>query len=250
MDSQGTRVPVADTGRRGPWGRTLTTLLATALMVLGSVTIAPSAAAGTRVGVAPVATGTRVGVAPVATGTRVGGTRVGEGYLTGTRVGGTRVGEARATVQKPRIVDQIASFDTQMIAYVNQARLANGVQAVREATGLTIMSAWWSRQMTNGVTNGRLQHNPNAWTQVLGYGASNRRAWGENVAKYTTGVTAKQLFDAYMASPGHRANILSPKYNFIGMGTVGDAATQFNTMEFTDQVETRTIIGATMQSTK
>jgi len=139
-----------------------------------------------------------------------------------------------------------ATFDAQMIAYVNQARLANGVPALREASGLTIMSAWWSQQMTDGATGGNLQHNPNAWTQVTTYGASNRRAWGENVGTWTGNVSAKALFDAYMASPGHRANILSTKYRFIGMGTVG----HFNTMEFTDQVEARTIIQATKAPAK
>lgn len=134
------------------------------------------------------------------------------------------------------------SFDNQMIAYVNQARAAAGVGPVREASGLTIMSAWWSAAMSNGATGGNLQHNPNAWTQVLAYGASNRRAWGENVAKLPTGTSAKALFDAYMASPSHKANILSSKYHYIGMGTVGDASWQYNTMEFTDQVESRTIV--------
>lgn len=138
-----------------------------------------------------------------------------------------------------------AAFDWQMIDYVNQARVANGLPALREASGLTIMSAWWSQQMTDGATGGNLQHNPDAWTQVTSYGASNRRAWGENVAKMPIGTSAKALFDAYMASPGHRANILSPKYHFVGMGTVGT----FNTMEFTDQVEARTIVKATPKPT-
>ena len=35
-----------------------------------------------------------------------------------------------------------------------------------------------------------------------------------------------------------------PKYNFIGMGTIGDDSWHYNTMEFTDQVHSRTIIHA------
>jgi uncharacterized protein YkwD len=163
--------------------------------MLGSVAIAPSAAAGTRVG-----------------------------------------------ATKPQIVGQHASFDAQMIGYINQARTAHGLSPLREASGLTILSAWWSKKMFDGATGDNLQHNPTAWTDVTRYGASNRRAWGENVAKLPAGTSAKALFDAYMASPGHRANILSPKYSFIGMGTIGDASGQYNTMEFTDQVEARTIL--------
>jgi uncharacterized protein YkwD len=134
-----------------------------------------------------------------------------------------------------------AAFDAQMIGYLNQARIVRGLPALREASGLTIMSAWWSQQMDDGKTGGQLKHNPNAWTQVTTYGAANRRAWGENVGSWSGSVSAKALFDAYMASPSHRANILNPKYRFVGMGTVGN----FNTMEFTDQVEARTILRAT-----
>lgn len=142
----------------------------------------------------------------------------------------------------PTIAGQHASFDAQMIDFINQARTAHRLPALREATGLTILSAWWSKKMSDGATGGNLQHNPTAWADVTRYGASNRQAWGENVAKLATGASAKALFDAYMASPGHRANILSPKYKFIGMGTIGDNAWQYNTMEFTDKVHARTII--------
>lgn len=177
------------------WRRAFVALALAVGLMFGSVALAPSASAGTRVGAI-----------------------------------------------KPQIVGQHASFDAQMIAYINQARTARGLSALREASGLTILSAWWSKKMFDGATGGDLQHNPTAWTDVTKYGASNRRAWGENVAKLPAGTSAKALFDAYMASPGHRANILSPKYKFIGMGTIGDATGQYNTMEFTDQVEARTIL--------
>lgn len=130
--------------------------------MLGSVVIAPSAAAGTRVG-----------------------------------------------TTNPKIAGQHASFDAQLIDHINRARIANGLPALLEASGLTIVSARWSKKMSDGPTGGALKHNPTAWTDVTRYGASNRRAWGENVAKLPARTSAKALFDAYMASPGHRANILS-----------------------------------------
>jgi uncharacterized protein YkwD len=177
------------------WRRAFVALALAVGLMFGSVALAPSASAGTRV-----------------------------------------------SATKPQIVGQHASFDAQMIAHVNQARTARGLPALREASGLTILLAWWSKKMFDGATGGNLQHNQTAWTDVTKYGASNRRAWGENVAKLPAGTSAKALFDAYMASPGHRANILSPKYKFIGMGTIGDATGHYNTMEFTDQVEARTIL--------
>lgn len=135
---------------------------------------------------------------------------------------------------------RLASFDAQMIAYVNGARAAAGVPAVKEAGGLTSLSVWWSTQMADGATGGNLQHNPNAFQQVTRYGAANRTAWGENVAKFTPSASAQAVFDAYMNSPGHRANILSSKYRYIGMGTVSNGTAAFNTMEFTDLIDAAT----------
>src|SRR2546426_998423 len=43
------------------------------------------------------------------------------------------------------------------------------------------------------------------------------QALGENVGK-GKGVTVQQLHDAFMNSPAHRANIMDPKYNYIGLG--------------------------------
>ena len=138
----------------------------------------------------------------------------------------------------PLTATALRSFDTQMIDLVNQARVAAGVPRVAEATGLTQLSVWWSAQMDSGATGYQLQHNPNAWTMVLTYGAANRTAWGENVASSSsTGSSAQDIFSAYMNSPGHRANILSTKYRYIGMGTVGGAHGLYNTTEFTDAVQ-------------
>lgn len=129
-------------------------------------------------------------------------------------------------------------FDNTMIGLVNRARAAAGVPPVTEATGLTRLSLWWSAQMNTGATAYVLKHNPNAWTMVTTYGAANRTSWGENVASSSsTATTAQELFNAYMNSAGHRANILSRNYRYIGMGTVTGAHGLFNTTEFTDAVQ-------------
>jgi len=129
-------------------------------------------------------------------------------------------------------------FDNAMIGLVNRARSTAGVPPVTEATGLTRLSLWWSTQMNTGATGYQLKHNANAWTMVTTYGAANRTSWGENVASSSsTATTAQELFNAYMNSAGHRANILSRNYRYIGMGTVTGAHGLYNTTEFTDAVQ-------------
>lgn len=146
-------------------------------------------------------------------------------------VDGAGVGTAAAGTR-------VAGFDSEMIKLVNQARIGAGRVPLTEARGLTSLSVWWSNELANGRTGYQLQHNPDAWEMVTRYGASNRTSWGENVAKFSPStVPAKAVFDAYMASPGHRANILGAGYRYIGMGTMAGGKGTFNTMTFTDKVE-------------
>lgn len=144
----------------------------------------------------------------------------------------------RVTAAAAPVYAQAKPFDAQLIALINTARVAAGVPRLVESTGLTRLSVLWSTKLQSGTTGYQLQHNPNAWTMVTTYGAANRQSWGENVAwSSSTATSAQQIFTAYMNSPGHRANILSAGYRFIGMGTVPGAHGLFNTTEFTDAVQ-------------
>jgi len=48
------------------------------------------------------------------------------------------------------------------------------------------------------------------------------RAWGENIAAGQR--TPEIVVDAWMNSPGHRANILSPNFSKIGVGYVTNSS--------------------------
>ncbi len=148
------------------------------------------------------------------------------------------------TVTAAAAGSHLVTFDGQMIVLINKARAAAGVGPVLEARGLDQLAVWWSAQLDAGKTGYALEHNPNAWTSLLSYGANNRSAWGENVAwSSSTGTTAQQLFTAYMNSAGHRANILSKSFHYVGMGTVAGTHGLFNTTEFTDAVQPGQAVG-------
>jgi hypothetical protein len=59
-------------------------------------------------------------------------------------------------------------------------------------------------------------HNPSLGSEVGGW-----QALAENVGK---GSDAASLHSAFMASSGHRHNILSPTYTEVGVGTATDSA--------------------------
>ncbi len=134
------------------------------------------------------------------------------------------------------------AIDEEFARLINGARSNAGLAPVVVASGLRNLSIWWSSQLADGATSCRLEHNPNAWAQLPAYGAVNRTTWAENVAMWSTNrYSTQSIFDQYMASPGHRANILGANFRFVGIGTVSAdsacAGNDFNTMTFTDKVD-------------
>lgn len=124
-------------------------------------------------------------------------------------------------------------FDQQLVTYVNQARASAGLRPLVASTGLARTASYWSVQMIRGNTGGTLAHNPDLRQMVLTNLKTQLVTWGENVASFSGGYTARDIFNLYMSSPGHRANILNPRYRYIGAVTVaGGAPTAFNTMNF------------------
>jgi hypothetical protein len=101
----------------------------------------------------------------------------------------------------------------QLFAMVNQERLAAGLAPLVFSDAATQVSEGWSVHMA--MTN-ELAHN-DAWFSPETRSRAGAKAVGENVA-YNA-----DLADAHrrlMASPGHRANILDPRFQQIGIGAV------------------------------
>ncbi len=125
-----------------------------------------------------------------------------------------------------------------LLARHNEARSAAGLAPLQADGGLASVARAWSAQMRNayeagGDRNGALRHNPSLASQLPG---GFQRA-GENVG-YTvlTGASetelAGRLHDAYMGSPGHRANILGD-FNRAGVGVVSASdGTMWSTVVF------------------
>ncbi len=96
-------------------------------------------------------------------------------------------------------------------ALASQARTAQGLNPLVHNPALDAVALRWANQM---AANGTLSHNPNVGGQIPG----GWQAWGENIAQgYATG---SAVHAAWMASPGHRANILKPAFTDIGAALI------------------------------
>ncbi len=105
-----------------------------------------------------------------------------------------------------------------MYNQINAARAAAGVPALGFDTGIQHIALAWSDHLAGTQV---LAHNPNYADQILQY--RDYRTAGENVGR---GYEQGSLFQAFMNSPGHRANIEKASYHQVTLGCVTDPGGQ------------------------
>lgn len=123
----------------------------------------------------------------------------------------------------------------ELLTLTNAARQANGLQPLTLDQQLSQAAAgkaedmftnnYWAHISPSGVT---------PWDFIRGAGYNYQYA-GENLARGYT--TAQDAMNAWMASPEHRANILSPNYSDVGFAVAqgnltGDVGTVLIVEEF------------------
>ena len=101
-----------------------------------------------------------------------------------------------------------ATVERRMVELTNQARAAAGARPLQVDARLATTSRDWSCRM---AAAGSLRHDPN-------FAASGAK--GENVAWRSGGGpdVGLQLHNQFMSSPGHRANLLNPRWTRLGIG--------------------------------
>jgi uncharacterized protein YkwD len=107
-----------------------------------------------------------------------------------------------------------AEYQKQILYYVNLYRLKHHLSPLKMVNVISLEARKHSQDMATHVMpfghnefNGRIKR---LYQQIKESGGG-----AENVAYYK--LDAKKLVDAWMASPGHRRNILGP-YNLTGIG--------------------------------
>lgn len=113
----------------------------------------------------------------------------------------TPVTPAGPAVQEAAILDLL-----------NEQRAAAGLKPLTMSSEISDFSRNWSADMSTGG----FRHNPN-----FGRMPGSCRAMAENIAMtYTHKGLGAALFKMWWNSPGHKANMMSPKFTRIGIGIV------------------------------
>jgi uncharacterized protein YkwD len=167
---------------------------------------------------------------PVASPTRLdAGGRRAPGSLVAspaTRIADAHSGRrARPRTASPASADpaqrseRLSEFQRQVIEQTNKERLKAGLPALKAQAILTRSATWMARDL---ATHRYFDHTDSTGRTMVDrieeFKYENYCAIGENIAMGQQ--TPKEVVAAWMASPGHRANILSRDYSEIGVGYV------------------------------
>lgn len=118
----------------------------------------------------------------------------------------------------------IAAFKTEVVRLVNVERKEAGLSAITESATLDDMAD--VRASECAVTFSHTRPNGEKCSSIFAAYSLKYSAAGENLAYGYS--AAADVIDAWMNSKGHKANILSSNYSYIGIGYyVGDDGTVY-----------------------
>ena len=125
-----------------------------------------------------------------------------------------------------------------LLAAANEARAAEGLSPVRLDPVLTEASAFHAREMADhaGISH-QFEGEPELATRGANAGA-HFSLISENVGEAPSSVI---IHDLWMHSPGHRANLLDPNVNVIGIAVVTRDHELYAVEDFASTVESLTI---------
>jgi len=124
----------------------------------------------------------------------------------------------------------LSNYANQVLQLVNQERAKAGLSALTTNSALTAAANKRAQETKQSFSHTR--PNGTSFSTVLKeYGISYRTS-GENIAYGQR--TPQEVVNGWMNSPGHRANILNPNFNKIGIGVYESNGTIYWSQLFTD----------------
>ena len=195
----------------GPGASVLAAGVAPSTVEGGSPEPAPSAGGGTGT------PGTSTSVAgEVASPASVQATTTSTAPPTSSSSTSSSSSTTTTTAPAPAGRTRVAGVEAEVVPLTNADRTAAGLGALSRNACLDAAASGFAEQMAR---SGVLAHNPGAGAAANGCRAD--ATWGDNVGM-STACDVARLEREWMASPGHRRNILTGAFTVIGVGAWAD----------------------------
>ena len=131
---------------------------------------------------------------------------------------------ATAAGNPVRTLSAANQLESQVLGELNAIRLAHGLAPLRLSRPLTTAADAHSRAMGTFGFFGHSSRDGSAfWKRVQRFyaqGSYGNWSVGENLLWSTTGLDASGALKLWMASPGHRKNILTARWREVGLSAV------------------------------
>jgi uncharacterized protein YkwD len=138
-------------------------------------------------------------------------------------IGAVGVGASAATaaVDSSRTVSAQDRLESQILATLNAARRARGLKPLRLSAALSTAADGHSRSMaTYGFFSHASRDGRTLAHRVRNYGRGSRWLAGENLLWASPTLEASEALQMWMDSPGHRKNMLEPRWREVGLSAV------------------------------
>jgi len=139
--------------------------------------------------------------------------------LVGAVTAPAAVGQLKSGVS----ITRASSLEAKLLQQINAVRRANGLSPLARSIPLTRAAAYHSHSMASfGFFTHESRNGASFSTRVQRFYPPGARGWfvGENLAVAMGSVSPESIVSSWMASPGHRANLLQAGYRHAGIAVV------------------------------
>ena len=122
----------------------------------------------------------------------------------------------------PTLSSSVTAYESEVVRLVNEIRQENGLKPLTQDWQLSRVARYKSQDMKDlGYFSHTSPTYGSPFDMMRAFGISYKTA-GENIARGYQ--TPEAVVNAWMSSPGHRANILNSSYTHIGVGYVSSGS--------------------------
>lgn len=130
-----------------------------------------------------------------------------------------------------------AAMEATLLDAMNDVRVSRGREPLRPVATLRRAARGHSSYLLRiGVLDHDGRDGSPFWTRIVAAGFPRGRSLGENLAMIPgcSPAAARRVVALWMGSPGHRANLLNPRFRWVGTGVAAapDCAEAFITADY------------------